>query len=144
MSMRTIAGLVMGALPGITVPAAAGGSLPAPPAGFKTLPMRARGPADGVQAEKASDWNCTSAPAIKLEYGWQALPGGDRAVEMMAQAPQDPPREAAGTRTEPAGKRGYKSGVFEWEKWTTRTLQTGWPGMARRIYKTVAAVSEAK
>jgi hypothetical protein len=129
--MRTIVILALGATLGA---AAAGQSLPEPPAGFKALPqgpsyaaMKARGLADRVEAEKTSDWNCTSAPKIDFAYGWQLSPGGDRTLGLMAQAPQDPASEAMGTRTEPAGKSRYKNGVLEWQKLTTLMVQTDCP-----------------
>jgi hypothetical protein len=132
MKTRTVVKAALGAA--LSIAAAAAQSLPAPPAGFKTLPqgssfaaMKARGLADRVEAEKSSDWDCTSAPKINFSYGWQVAPGGDRVVELMAQAPQDPPSEAMGTRTEPAGKRRYKNGVLEWQKWTTTMVQTDCP-----------------
>ena len=113
---------MLGAVPA----AAAGQSLPPPPAGFTIVPqgeaiaaMKAQGLMDRLEAEKPSDWDCASALKVKFESSWHTSPGGDRALEYMAQAPQDPARDAMGTRTEPAGKRRHAGGVLEWEKYTT-------------------------
>lgn len=132
--MRMMVGLALCILFGTVFAFTEGQNLPAPPAGYKTLPsgpsakaMREGGLADGIEAEKASDWNCTSAPKIKFGYSWQLLPGGDKSLEMMAQIPQEPAKESMGTRTEPVGKSRYKNGVLEWQKWTIPMVQTDCP-----------------
>ncbi len=129
-----MAGFGMSILLGAALSLAAGKDLPEPPAGFNRLPsgpsakvMKERGLADGIEAEKTSDWGCKSAPKIKFGYSWQLLPGGDKTLEMMAQIPQEPAKESMGTRTEPAGKTRYKNGVLEWQKWIIPMIQTDCP-----------------
>ena len=102
--------------------------LPAPPAGFVVgagaaqmwAQMREAGVADKVQASKQNaGWpNCFSDPKVSLEYGWQAVPGGNASLEMMAKAPEDPVSVTSGVRDEPAGKQRYKNGVLWWRKQT--------------------------
>lgn len=133
-NMKTILGLSLCILLGAALASAAGPNLPAPPAGFTPLPtspsakaMKESGISDGIEAEKASDWNCKSAPKTKFGYSWQTLPGGDKTLEIMAKIPQEPAKDAMGSRTEPAGKSKYKNGVLEWQKWTTTMAQTDCP-----------------
>ncbi len=104
-------------------------ALPAPPPGFVLLPqrssvqaMRAQGVADTSMSERETDSSCKNAEKIGFTFGWQASPGADKSLALMAKSPQDPAREMMGTRTEPAGKGAYKKGLMEWKK---RTLVLG-------------------
>jgi hypothetical protein len=133
MSLRKIVALVVVALFSEALSLMAEQPLPAPPAGFNTLPqrpstqaMKAKGVADMNIAERESDSTCRSADKISFSYGWQAALGADKSLELMAKAPQDPAREVMGTRQEPAGKRRYKNGLLEWKK-RTLLLATSCP-----------------
>jgi hypothetical protein len=99
--------------------------LPPPPPGFtalaqssSTAAMRAAGVADTAESVKPNEgWpNCFIDPKVHFRYSWTASPLGNRSVEMMAQAPEDPPSQAGGIRDEPAGKKRYKNGVLMWRK----------------------------
>jgi hypothetical protein len=130
--MKTLACLVFSALLAAASIALAG-PLPAPPAGFKVIPkgsmdlMRAKGIADGVEAEKPNaDWpnNCVFDPKLQLGYGWQLSPGGGQVIEMMARVPEEPASGNMGTRDEPAGKQRYHDGVLTWRKSTSQVIGT--------------------
>ncbi len=101
-------------------------AMPAPPAGFTVIPsnamaaMRAAGVADGIQADKPNDnWsNCIVDPKVRFDYGWTAIAGADKSLELEAQAPEEPADVVNGTRDEPAGKSRYKGGLLIWRKTT--------------------------
>jgi hypothetical protein len=129
--MKTLAYLTLGAL--LAATGVLAGPLPQPPAGFKVIPkgsmdqMRAKGVADGVEAEKPNaDWpnNCVLDPKIQFAYGWQLSPGTGQLIEMMAKIPEEPASVSMGTRDEPAGKQRYHDGVLTWRKSTSMVIGT--------------------
>ena len=133
MSLRKVAGIVVAALLAGAPSLMAEQPLPGPPSGFISLPqrssvqaMRAKGVADMNTAERESDSACESAEKITFSYGWQAAPGADKTMDLMAKAPQDAASELMGTRSEPAGKSRYKDGLLEWKK-RTLILETSCP-----------------
>ena len=133
MTLRKVAGIVVAALLAGASSLMAEQPLPAPPSGFISQPqrssiqaMRANGVADMNIAERESDSTCESAEKITFSYGWQAAPGADKSLELMAKAPQDPASEVMGIRTEPAGKRRHENGLLEWKK-RTLILETSCP-----------------
>ena len=133
MTLSKVAALVVAALFGGALSLMAEQPLPAPPSGFASLPqrssiqaMRAQGVADMNIAERETDSTCQGAEKITLSYGWQAAPGADKTLALMAKVPQDRATESMGTRREPAGKRSYMKGLLEWKK-RTLLLGTGCP-----------------
>ena len=124
--MRTQNFRALGAVLAVAAASALAGPLPPPPAGFKVIPqgsmdqMRAKGVADGVEAEKPNaNWptNCVLDPKLQLSYGWQLSPGTGQVIEMMARAPEEPASSGQiGVRDEPAGKQRYRDGVLTWRK----------------------------
>jgi hypothetical protein len=134
--MNTVVHLTLGALFAAAVSAALAGPLPPPPAGSKVIntalpQMKAQGIADGIEVEKENDnfpHECSSVSTLRLGYGWQVLPGGDKVVDMMAQAPEDPASEHMGVRDEPAGKKRYLDGVLTWRKSTMTVIGTSESG----------------
>jgi hypothetical protein len=107
--------------------------LPPPPAGFKaladspsTVAMRKAGVMDMIDSEKPNEgWpNCYIDPKIHFMYSWTTSPMGDKAVEMMAQGPEDPAARTGGSLDERAGKKRYRNGVLKWRKVTTTSVGT--------------------
>jgi len=107
------------------------GALPPPPPGFEAVPhspsqkaMKDRGIADSVEAQKKNDnWpNCFDDPKIVFSYSWTTAPGAEMHIQMMAEAPEDPPSKVNGVATEPAGKQRYKGGVLKWQKVSTPAI----------------------
>ena len=136
--MRAPMYLALGALLGAASVALAG-PLPPPPAGYTVTPkgsmdqMRAKGIADGVEAEKPNaNWpnNCYHDPKLQLHYGWQLSPGTGQLIEMMAKTPEEPASTSSqtGVRDEPAGKQSYLGGVLTWRKWTSPVISTSESG----------------
>jgi hypothetical protein len=130
--MRTPICLALGAVIAASSVTLAG-PLPPPPAGFKVIPkgsmdqMRAKGVADGVEAEKPNaNWpnNCFFDPKLGFSYGWPLSPGGGQVIEMMAQVPEEPASGNTLTRDEPAGKQRYLDGVLTWRKSTSVVIGT--------------------
>ena len=128
-----IFGVVLFAAGPFVVVHAGGGSLPQPPAGFKTdanaaamwARMKEADAADGVMATKQNaSWpNCFADPLVHLEYGWSSAPGGDMTLELMAKTPEDPATTTSNmVRDEPAGKQRYKNGILWWRKQTWQVV----------------------
>jgi hypothetical protein len=131
--MKTLVYLTFGAVLTIAASVAPAGPLPPPPGDFKVTPngamdlMRAKGVADGVDAEKPNaNWpdNCVVDPKLRLHYGWQLSPGAGQMIEMMAQAPEEPASSKMGTRDEPAGKQRSHDGVLTWRKSISEVVGT--------------------
>jgi hypothetical protein len=129
--MKTLMHLTAGALLA-AASAALAGPLPPPPPGSKVIntalpQLKAQGIADNIEVEKENEnfpHACSSVSTLRLGYGWQVLPGGDKMVEMMVQTPEEPASEHMGVRDEPAGKKRYMDGVLTWRRTTTQVIGT--------------------